>query len=128
MRSKFLKPLLASCLLAAALVAGVVEFNDTNPLGGVQIDVGPNAIAERARQQADSLGFDQTGLTPSVDMDLRREILSPVYARFGLAKGDELLRTRVPGYQWRVTWEKTGGTGLATGDEGSSRSSPRQSA
>jgi sigma-B regulation protein RsbU (phosphoserine phosphatase) len=100
--------LVAFGVFIACLMAGLFLFNDTNPLGGVHVGVGPDALLERAEQEADSLGLDRTGLVPHIDMSPRKDILNAVYARFGLARGNEMLRTRVAGYQWHVTWDPSG--------------------
>jgi sigma-B regulation protein RsbU (phosphoserine phosphatase) len=108
------------CVLCT--VMGFALFNDTNPLGGVRVGVGPDALLTRAQQEADSLGLDRSGLIPHVDMSPRREVLNAVYARYGLARGNEMLRTRVAGYQWRVTWARSGDSNIVAGERGTSPS------
>jgi sigma-B regulation protein RsbU (phosphoserine phosphatase) len=100
-------PLLATVVFVFCLAAAFALFNDTNPLGGVHVGVGPDALLTRAEQEADSLGLDRSGLIPHVDMSPRKDVLNAVYARFGLARGNEILRTRVAGYQWRVAWGRS---------------------
>lgn len=107
MRTRFIVPVLAFVLFAVSLAIGFALFNDTNPLGGLRIGVGPDAIRERAQQEADRLGLDRTGLVPRIQMELKEEILAAAYARNGLAKGNEILRTRAAGYQWVVEWMET---------------------
>lgn len=108
MRNNFLLPLCAFGLFAASLAGSFALFDSTNPLGGARIGAGADAVAERAKQEADSLGLNRTDLVPHVQMELSEETFGAVYARNGLAKGNELLRTGVAGYRWRVDWQKTG--------------------
>ena len=126
MRTEFWVPAIAFALLMVGLLVGFALFDDTSPLGGVQIGIGADAITVRAGQVADSLGLDRTGLLPNTEMSRRKEILGAVFARYGLGKGNELLRTRVPGYFWRVNWDKPDDMNVVVSGEGSSRSESRQ--
>ena len=97
---------LATLLFLLGLAGIWVLFEGTNPLGGVEIGLGSDAIMTRAAQLADSLGLDRTGSIATVSMRPDKQVLSAVYARHGLARGNELLRMTVPGYLWRVNWAK----------------------
>src|SRR5512136_2606655 len=98
--------LLATLLFLLGLAGVWFLFEGTNPLGGIEIGLGADAIMARAAAVADSLGLDRSGRVVSVTMRPDKEILSAVYARHGLEKGNELLRKKAPGYLWRVTWDR----------------------
>ena len=115
---KQLSPFLALLILAAFVI--IETFPSYHPAAGLRLPLDGDGIrTESARILAD-LGVDVTGLRAEAHLKYDRGLLRQTQQLFGIERSNELLRDKVAGYFWEVSWKKPEKVDLtvSTGNEG----------
>ncbi|HTY36172.1 MAG TPA: PP2C family protein-serine/threonine phosphatase [Bacteroidota bacterium] len=104
-------PFLLLLILSAVVI--VEFFPSEHPYGGVRLPLDAQSIEARSREYMDRLGISQEGLTPQAQLKHDQAMYREVQQRFGVEKGNELVRGRIPVNHWDVTWRKASALSVA---------------
>jgi phosphoserine phosphatase RsbU/P len=105
-RTKFL--LAAGAVLLISLLIVILLYRDTHPLGGILTDTDASDVKIKSASMLDELEIDVEGLSPKVELKSNARLIRQTQVKFGFKKGNELMRSGLPGYYWETEW-KSGG-------------------
>ena len=90
-------------------------YKDAQLLGGLKTTYDNNEILHKAGQFVQDLNVKTNNLQPDCNLQANQELIRQVQSLYGYKKGNELLRTSIPGYYWKVTWNKSSKTNISFG-------------
>jgi phosphoserine phosphatase RsbU/P len=77
-------------------------FPDVHPMGGMVFKTSPELLKTKSLEIARQLGVSPENYDVNIDFRYNNQLIKRVQKKYGLEKGNELLRSEYPGYYWRV--------------------------
>ncbi|HAV23598.1 MAG: hypothetical protein A3H45_12595 [Ignavibacteria bacterium RIFCSPLOWO2_02_FULL_55_14] len=103
-RVRPLLPFLAVLIVAIGVVA--ILYPDTDPEGYVALGITDEEAGTIAVTLARNEGVDADALPRHIELRSDRDVARRIHQKYGIAEGNELLRSQLPGYTWRVRLTK----------------------
>lgn len=80
-------------------------YPDYHPLGGLRVPADKQVIEQRALDIAADLGLKTEGYFINVTLRQDKVLIRALQRRNGLEKTNEILRQKIPGYYYSVSWK-----------------------
>jgi|GEM_PF-361586 len=100
------------CTVIVALTAYHYLYKGTYVLGGLKLDSSPSDIREKAALFAHEMELNTKNAEINVDVETDKKLINFVQNKFGISKGNLLLRDSLPGFYWKVGWKPKGVSGV----------------
>jgi sigma-B regulation protein RsbU (phosphoserine phosphatase) len=91
----------------AGLILFVILYPRYDDLTSLQLSYGKAQIIEKAEKLASDLAIDISGIEPSVTLRRNTDLLKFHQTKYGLEETAKRINLDVPGYYWRVDYEKS---------------------
>jgi phosphoserine phosphatase RsbU/P len=114
-RTKIL--LITASVLLVSLLIIIALYRSTHPLGGILTDIDASDVRTMSSSILNELEINMEGLTPDIKLKSNARLIRLTQVEFGFSRGNELLRSGIPGYYWEAEW-KTGGMLTFSSGEG----------
>ena len=90
-------------------------YRDVQLMGGLRIQYDSKEILHKAELFLQDYNIRTDNLQKNCSLQSNLGLIRQVQCVYGYKKGNELLRTSLPGYFWKVTWSKTPKSNLSFG-------------
>ena len=104
-KSKIVLPFFISVIIL--IIIYFIVYKDVQLLGGLKTSYDNTKTIHKAESFIQNLNIRTENLQRSCNLQANPSLIRQVQNEFGYKKGNELLRDSVPGYSWRVNWNKT---------------------
>jgi sigma-B regulation protein RsbU (phosphoserine phosphatase) len=90
-------------------------YKDVQILGGLQTGFDSKEIMHRADQLFKDQNVHLDNMQKDINLQANQDLIRQVQSRYGYKKGNELLRSSLPGFFWKVNWNKISKSGVVFG-------------
>jgi hypothetical protein len=98
-------------------------YENVQLLGGLRTQYDNKYILNKAELFVKKYNLQTGNLSKYCGLESNQDLIRQIQNRFGYKKGNELLRTSLPGFFWKVTWSKVSNSNMSFGNsEGQSQS------
>lgn len=91
-------------------------YKDVNLLGGLRIHYDKEQVEQNAEQLMRNLDISTNGFEITANLKSNSSLIRQVQQNLGIKKGNKLLRKYLPGFYWKVDWQKPTNTSIAIGN------------
>ena len=118
--SILIHPLLAS--IALVVVYYLFPLSDVD--GGLTTPYSSEEIISHSESMLVDQGIDPSPFSASARLRVKRDAVRQLHERYGLEKGNEILRTIYPGYYWEIRWTQGEGVSVMVDGETVTENTP----
>ncbi len=109
-------------ILIVSAVTFYTFYKDVHLLGGLKINFDKSEIQKKAEILVNDMHINIGGTTINAKLVSNDALVRQVQEVYGFKKGNDLLRSSLPGFYWRIKWDKAIANNIVLGSsEGSSR-------
>ncbi len=109
-KAKIILPLLLALLISFIIFS--TFYKDIHLLGGLKIKYNKDEVQQKAVLLTRDLNIGTNGLKISSSLQANNELIRQVQQDLGFKKGNELLRTSLPGFYWKIDWTNEKGDNI----------------
>ncbi len=92
--------------IAIAITVFATFYRDVHYLGGLKVTLDKEQLKNKAKAFAKDLRIPTSNTTLVESIEANNPLLKQVQREFGFKKGNQILRNYLPGFSWRIKWQK----------------------